>query len=66
MATDASWLCYFQALQIGDASQVAPIDKMSVVLAAIFGAVFLGEQISLMGWLGVALIGAGAVVVALA
>jgi len=66
MATGASWLCYFRALQIGNASQVAPIDKMSVVLVAIFGALFLGEQISLMGWFGVALIGFGAVVVALA
>jgi transporter family protein len=66
MATGASWLCYFRSLQIGNASQVAPIDKMSVVLVAIFGALFLGEQISLMGWFGVALIGFGAVVVALA
>ena len=66
MATGASWLGYFRALQIGNASQVAPIDKMSVVLVAIFGALFLSEQLSLMGWFGVAQIGFEAVVVALA
>lgn len=64
MATGASWLCYFRALKIGNASQVAPIDKLSVVLVAVFGAVFLGEQVSGLGWTGVALIGLGAVLVA--
>ena len=44
LATGASWLCYFRALQLGDASQVAPIDKLSVVLVALFGALFLGES----------------------
>lgn len=46
LATGASWLCYFRALQIGDAARVAPIDKLSVVLVALFGAVFLGESLT--------------------
>ncbi len=65
LATGASWLCYFRALQIGDAARVAPVDKLSVVLVAIFGAVFLGEHLALHNWLGVALIAAGALLVAL-
>jgi transporter family protein len=65
LATGASWLCYFRALQLGDAARVAPIDKLSVVLVAIFGVTFLGEHLTLNGWLGVILIGSGAVVVAL-
>ncbi|ESY67974.1 MULTISPECIES: EamA family transporter [Mesorhizobium] len=64
LATGASWLCYFRALKIGNAAQVAPIDKLSVVLVAVFGAVFLGERLSGANWLGVALIAAGAVLVA--
>ncbi|WP_245490832.1 EamA family transporter [Mesorhizobium sp. M7A.F.Ca.CA.004.04.2.1] len=46
LATGASWLCYFRALKIGNAAQVAPIDKLSVVLVAVFGAAFLGERLS--------------------
>ena len=65
LATGASWLCYFRALQLGKVSQVAPIDKLSVVLAAIIAAVFLGEKLSMTGWSGVGLIGLGAVLVAL-
>jgi transporter family protein len=65
LATGASWLCYFRALKIGQASQVAPIDKLSVVLVAIFGVVFLGEKLTALNWLGVALIAAGAILVAL-
>jgi transporter family protein len=65
LATGASWLCYFRALKIGQAAQVAPIDKLSVVLVAIFGAVFLGEKLAMLNWIGVALIGAGAILVAL-
>ena len=65
LATGASWLCYFGALQLGKVSQVAPIDKLSVVLAAIIAAVFLGEKLSMTGWSGVGLIGLGAVLVAL-
>lgn len=64
LATGASWLCYFRALKLGDASQVAPVDKLSVVLVAVFGAVFLGERLAALNWLGVALIAAGAVLVA--
>jgi transporter family protein len=65
LATGGSWICYFRALKIGQAAQVAPIDKLSVVLVAIFGAVLLGERLSAPNWLGVALIAVGAVLVAL-
>jgi bacterial/archaeal transporter family protein len=65
LATGASWLCYFRALKLGNASQVAPVDKLSVVLVAIFGALLLGEKLTLLNWLGVALIALGAVMVAL-
>jgi transporter family protein len=61
--TGASWLCYFRALKLGPATLVAPIDKLSVVLVALFGVVFLGERPSLNGWLGVVLIAAGAVLI---
>ena len=56
LATGASWLCYFRALKLGNASQVAPVDKLSVVLVAIFGALLLGEKLTMLNWLGVALI----------
>lgn len=64
LATGASWLCYFRALKLGNAAQVAPIDKLSVVLVAVFGVIFLGERLGTANWLGVALIAAGAVLVA--
>ena len=64
LATGASWICYFRALKIGDAARVAPVDKMSVVLVALFGVAFLGEQLALPQWLGVSLIAAGAVLIA--
>ena len=64
LATGASWLCYFRALKLGNASQVAPIDKMSVVLVAIFGVLFLSEKLTALGWLGVLLITGGAFLVA--
>ena len=64
LATGASWLCYFKALQLGKASQVAPIDKLSVVMVAILAAVFLGERLSITGWSGVGLIALGATLVA--
>ena len=64
LATGASWVCYFRALKLGEASQVAPIDKLSVVMVAIFGAAFLGERLAAINWLGVALIGLGAILVA--
>jgi len=63
IGTGASWLCYFRALKLGPATLVAPIDKLSVVLVALFGVVFLGERPSLSGWLGIALIAAGAVLI---
>ncbi|MBS0583851.1 MAG: EamA family transporter [Proteobacteria bacterium] len=65
LATGASWVCYFRALKIGDASQVAPVDKLSLVLVAIFAFAFLGERPSLREWLGIAMVGAGVVVLAL-
>jgi len=64
LATGGSWICYFRALKLGDAARVAPIDKLSVVLVAVFGVVFLGEHLSLPNWAGVVLIAAGAVLVA--
>ncbi len=64
LATGASWLCYFRALKLGDAARVAPIDKLSVVLVAVFGVVFLGERLSGRNWAGVAMIATGAILVA--
>jgi len=64
LGTGASWLCYFRALKLGPATLVAPIDKLSVVLVALFGVAFLGERPSAAGWLGIALIAAGAVLIA--
>jgi transporter family protein len=64
LATGASWLCYFRALKLGEAAKVAPIDKLSVVFVAIIAATFLGEKLSPVNWLGVALIACGAVLVA--
>ena len=64
LATGASWLCYFRALKLGEAARVAPIDKLSVVLVALFGVAFLGERLSALNWCGVALIAAGALCVA--
>jgi transporter family protein len=64
LATGASWLCYFRALKLGDAARVAPIDKLSVVFVAVFAAFFLGERLSAVNWAGVALIAAGAILVA--
>ena len=65
LGTGASWLGYFRALQLGDAARVAPIDKLSVVLVAIFGVGFLGEKLSAVNWLGVLAIAAGAILVAI-
>ena len=64
LGTGASWLCYFRALKLGPVTLVAPIDKLSVVLVALFGVVFLGERPSLNGWIGIVLIAAGAVLIA--
>ncbi len=65
LATGASWLCYFRALKIGNAAQVAPVDKLSVVLVAMFAVLFLGERLSPTHWLGVGMVGCGAVLLAL-
>jgi transporter family protein len=65
LATGASWLCYFRALKLGPATLVAPIDKLSVVLVALFAFVFLGERPSATGWLGIGMIAAGAVLLAI-
>ena len=64
LATGLSWLCYFRALQLGQASQVAPIDKLSVVFVLVFAALFLREPLTLRSGLGCALIAAGALVLA--
>ena len=65
LATGASWVCYFRALQIGEASQVAPIDKSSLVLVAAFAFVFLGERPTTREWLAIALVASGVVLLAL-
>ncbi len=65
LATGASWLCYFRALKLGSASQVAPIDKLSVVLVALLGVAFLGERLSPANWAGIVLIASGAALVGL-
>jgi len=59
LATGASWICYFRALKIGEASRVAPVDKLSVVLVAIFAVIVLGERPAPKDWAGIALGGAG-------
>lgn len=66
MATGASWVCYFRALQVGDAARVAPVDKLSVVLVAVFGVLFLSEHLAFHHWLGVLMITAGVVLIAVA
>ena len=65
LATGASWVCYFRALSIGEASKVAPVDKLSLVLVAVFAVIFLGERPSAREWLGIALVGIGVVVLGL-
>jgi transporter family protein len=65
IATGLSWLCYYRALQLGPASRVAPIDKLSVVFAIVLAIIFLGEPMSWKVVLGGALITAGAVMMAL-
>jgi transporter family protein len=65
LATGASWVCYFRALKIGDAARVAPVDKLSIVLVAVFGVLLLGERLSAANWLGVGLCTAGIVLIAI-
>lgn len=64
LATGASWVCYFRALQVGDASKVAPVDKFSLVLVAVFAYAFLGERPSVRDWLGIGLVASGVLVLA--
>ena len=65
LATGASWVCYFRALKIGQASQVAPVDKLSLVLVAVFAFAFLGERPALHEWIGIIMVAGGVIVLAL-
>lgn len=65
LATGASWVCYFRALQLADASKVAPVDKFSLVLVAIFAFAFLGERPDPREWVGIGLVAAGVLVLAM-
>jgi len=65
LATGASWVCYFRALKVGEASKVAPVDKLSLVLVAVFAVLFLHERPSVRDWLGILMVGAGVLVLAL-
>lgn len=64
LATGASWLCYYRALKLGPASGVAPIDKLSVVFVALFAIFWLGEKLSSLNWIGIAMIAAGGMLIA--
>ncbi|MEI6562837.1 MAG: EamA family transporter [bacterium] len=65
LATGASWVCYFRALQLGEASKVAPVDKLSLVLVAIFAFAFLGERPMLREWAGIAMVAGGVLLLAI-
>lgn len=65
LATGASWICYFRALKLGEASKVAPVDKLSVLLVALFAVLFLGERPATREWVGIALVGAGVLLLSL-
>ena len=65
LATGASWLCYYRALQIGEASKVVPIDKLSVVITLVLAFVFLHEQFTVKSLIGCVLIGLGTVIMVL-
>ena len=62
LATGASWVYYFRALKVGEASKVAPVDKLSLVLVAIFATIFLGERPNMREWLGIVLVGVGGLI----
>ena len=64
LATGASWVCYFRALKIGEASKVAPVDKLSLLLVAVFAVLFLDERPSVREWVGILMVGAGVFVLA--
>lgn len=65
LATAASWVCYFRALKIGDASKVAPVDKLSLLMVAVFSFLFLHERPTAREWLGILMVGAGVLVLSL-
>ena len=65
LATGASWVCYFRALKVGEASKVAPVDKLGLVLVAVFAVLFLHERPSVREWMGILMVGAGVLVLAL-
>ncbi len=65
LATGASWLCYYRALQVGDASKVVPIDKLSVIITLIFAFIFLHEEFTAKSLIGCVLIGAGTLIMVL-
>jgi len=62
LATGASWVCYFRALKVGDASKVAPVDKLSLLLVVVFAFLFLNERPSVREWVGILMVGAGVLV----
>ncbi len=66
LATGASWVCYFRALKLGEVSRVAPVDKFSLVLVALFAVLFLGDRPSALQWLGISMVGLGVLVLAIA
>ena len=66
LATGASWLCYYRALQIGDASKVVPVDKLSVVITLVMAFLFLHEQVTVKSVIGCVLIGAGTLLMVIA
>lgn len=65
LATGASWICYFRALKLGDASKVAAVDKLSLLLVAVFAFVFLHERLNLREWMGIALMTGGVLLLAI-
>ena len=65
LATGLSWLCYFHALKLGPVSQVAPIDKLSLLMVAVLGVLILGEKLSIQNWIGIAFMAVGALMLAL-
>lgn len=64
LATGASWVCYFRALKVGPASKVAPVDKFSLLLVVLFAVLFLKERPAVREWVGIAMVGAGVLVLA--
>lgn len=64
LATGASWTCYFRALKVGNASQVAPVDKLSLLLVVVIAVIFLSERPSVQEWVGILMVGAGVMVLA--